>query len=193
MLASYTIKGENEEINIEIIRSNRRTMAIEIRPDGKTLARVPKRTFDYKIKQFLSEHEAWILRKHDQVMKRLQLRQNNTYSIPSWDSLSAQDKKHAKEKIVARVEYFASLMDIDYGNISMKNQKSRWGSCSSKGNLNFNYRLAYLPDELLDYVVVHELSHRLHMNHSKDFWSVVQRYDADYKLHHKILRETGIE
>ena len=76
--------------------------------------------------------------------------------------------------------------------ITIRNQKRRWGSCSSKGNLNFNYRLHYLPQELMDYVVVHELAHRLEMNHSARFWNIVGQYDPKYREHQKQLTEIGI-
>jgi hypothetical protein len=72
-------------------------------------------------------------------------------------------------------------MGITYGRISVRDQKTRWGSCSSKGNLNFNYRLYYMPQHLMDYVIIHELSHRRQMNHSKLFWAEVQKYCPDYK------------
>jgi hypothetical protein len=72
-------------------------------------------------------------------------------------------------------------MGITYGRISVRDQKTRWGSCSSKGNLNFNYRLYYMPQHLMDYVIIHELSHRKQMNHSKLFWAEVQKYCPNYK------------
>ena len=84
-------------------------------------------------------------------------------------------------------------MGVTYGRISMRNQKTRWGSCSSNGNLNFNNRLLFVPKELVDYVVVHELSHRKEMIHSNAFSNVVEKNMPDYKERRKKLREYHIE
>ena len=83
-------------------------------------------------------------------------------------------------------------MGITFGRITVRNQKTRWGSCSEKGNLNFNYLLYFLPEELLDYVVVHELAHRRHMNHSGEFWAEVGKYFPEYKECRKKLKKIGI-
>ena len=93
--------------------------------------------------------------------------------------------------IPARVEYFARIIGVTYGNITIRNQKTRWGSCSSKGNLNFNCLLMLAPPEVLDYVVVHELCHRKQMNHSKEFWAEVEKAFPDYKKSIKWLKEEG--
>ena len=93
--------------------------------------------------------------------------------------------------IPARVEYFAKIIGVTYGRITIRNQKTRWGSCSSKGNLNFNCLLMLAPPEVLDYVVVHELCHRKQMNHSKAFWSEVEKVLPDYKEARKWLKEDG--
>ena len=93
--------------------------------------------------------------------------------------------------IPERVAHFAPLVGVDYGSITIRSQKTRWGSCSSKGNLNFNCLLLLAPPEVLDYVVVHELCHRKQMNHSPRFWAEVGRVLPDYKIRVKWLKENG--
>lgn len=99
----------------------------------------------------------------------------------------------AKKVIPEKVAYYARLMNVTYGRISIRKQKTRWGSCSNKGNLNFNCLLMMMPPEVLDYVIVHELSHRLEMNHSKRFWAQVEKVIPDYKTQKTWLKEHGIE
>ena len=82
-------------------------------------------------------------------------------------------------------------MGVSYGRIAIREQKTRWGSCSSKGTLNFNWRLILAPEEVLDYVVVHELAHRREMNHSKAFYAIVESVLPDYRQARRWLREHG--
>lgn len=189
MLAELWISLDKEEIEVEIIRSKRRSMAIQIRTDGSVVVRVPMHASDRAIKRFVSAHARWIADNRGQMFECRKKLADNPYDIPAWESLSAADKKIAKQKIMEHVDYYARRMEIDYGSISMRNQKSRWGSCSSKGNFNFNYRLAYLPEELLDYVVVHELAHRRHMDHSAAFWEEVETYYPAYKKCRQMLND----
>ena len=81
------------------------------------------------------------------------------------------------------------MVGVTYGRITIRNQRSRWGSCSGKGNLNFNCLLMLTPDHVIDYVVVHELCHRLEMNHSPAFWAQVERVLPDYRKSREWLRE----
>ena len=158
-------KVTNENIRVQVIRSGRKSLGLEVRPDGTVLARIPARLSDRKLKAFIEKQQDWILKKVDQVKIK----------VPSVDALSDAEIQKIKDKIADRVKYYCAVMQVTVGRITIRNQKTRWGSCSSAGNVNINYRLYYLPDELLDYVVVHELAHRRHMDHSKEFLSEVAR------------------
>ncbi len=104
-----------------------------------------------------------------------------TNQFPEWGALQTAEKKHIQENFRQRAEYYAGMMGVTFGNITIRNQKTRWGSCSGKGNLNFNYKLYFLPAELMDYVIIHELAHRRHMNHSAAFWQVVEQYCPEWR------------
>ena len=99
----------------------------------------------------------------------------------------------AKARIVLsqKVAYYAEQMGVEYGRIAIRCQRTRWGSCSSKKNLNFNCLLMFTPEAVQDYVVVHELCHLKEMNHSKRFWHEVEQVMPDYKVHKKWLKENG--
>ena len=99
--------------------------------------------------------------------------------------------RQARQTIPERVAHFAPLVGVTYGRITIRSQHTLWGSCSSKGNLNFNCLLMLTPPEVLDYVVVHELCHRKEMNHSARFWAEVGRVIPDYEIQRKWLRENG--
>ena len=90
-------------------------------------------------------------------------------------------KEHARKIVHERVAYYNTFYNYPIGRISIRDQKSRWGSCSSKGNLNFNYKIFFLPIELVDYIVVHEICHLGEFNHSKRFWALVEKQCPDYK------------
>ncbi|HEX7018053.1 MAG TPA: SprT family zinc-dependent metalloprotease [Patescibacteria group bacterium] len=101
-------------------------------------------------------------------------------------------KNTAEEYIVPRTYQLAEKMDISFKNISLRQQKTRWGSCSSRGNLNFNWRLVHAPPAVIDYVIIHELAHRTHMNHSARFWALVAKFDPEYTQHRRWLSSHGM-
>ena len=141
-----------------------------------------------KIDIFLNEKRDWIekhLRKMQERQELLAVQQPFTMG---------EIKELANKAVVAipeKVRKYAPLVGVDYGRITIRNQRTRWGSCSSKGNLNFNCLLMLFPEEVLDYVVVHELCHRKHMNHSKEFYAEVARVFPDYRRCQKWLKENG--
>jgi predicted metal-dependent hydrolase len=100
-------------------------------------------------------------------------------------------RNQAKAVLGIRLEKYALQMSLVYESYVVKDQKTRWGSCSTGGNLNFNWRLIKAPLEVLDYVVVHELAHLVEMNHSKRFWEIVGKYSREYRLHRLWLKKNG--
>ena len=125
-------------------------------------------------------------------MQRIEERQRTLTPV---EGLTMKDIRKLADQasvvIPKRVEYFAEKIPVTYGRITIRNQKTRWGSCSSKGNLNFNCLLMLAPPEVLDYVVVHELCHRKEMNHSERFWREVENILPDYRERKKWLKENG--
>ena len=178
-----------QNIDITIIRSNRKTIAIQINPDLTVTVRAPRRATQREIERILKEKEPWI-RKHIEQFREKQMQ----YDQQKMAILSNEDirqlAKDAVEYIPKRVGHFAKIIGVDYGRITIRNQKTRWGSCSSKGNLNFNCLLMLTPPEVIDYVVVHELCHRKEMNHSKAFWREVEKVIPNYKEYVEWLKNS---
>ncbi len=191
MITEYQLTEKNRQIFIRIIRSSRKSMGLEVKADGQVLARIPERIPDRELVRFLEEHKGWIGDKLGQAESRAHSRE--TVNATPVEKLTSTEKTRIARKITARVQYYSRLMGVSVGRITIRSQKTRWGSCSSKGNLNFNYQLYYLPDELLDYVVVHELAHRRHMNHSAQFWQEVERYFPDWRACRERLKGVRLE
>ena len=175
---------------IKIIRSNRKTMAIEITKDAKVIVRAPYSISTLEIQRFLLQKQDWILKHVKKRMDEIIEKENE----PTFTLTNADIQKLAKdafEYIPQRVRYFAPIVGVTYGRITIRNQKTRWGSCSSKGNLNFNCLLMLTPPEVIDYVVVHELCHRLEMNHSPRFWAEVERILPNFRVQKQWLKDNG--
>lgn len=189
------IKTAAGELKAEVIRSARRTMALQVYGDGRIVVRVPNRIGKREIEHFAASHTDWIAAKRRELSARVRekKRRQSQYEIPEYESLDRAEKARIRQHFMERLQIYAPLMGVTFHRVTIRNQKGRWGSCSGQGNLNFNYRLHYLPQELMDYVVVHELAHRVYMNHSKEFWKLVEKYNPDYITNKKKLKEIGIE
>ena len=175
-------------MNIEIIKTKRKTLAIQVIDSETVRVRAPYRMSKKDIQSYLDKDAEWI---KDKIEKAKQ-REKETEGIRCLSALELDElADKACEVITRRVEYYAPKIGVDYGRITIRNQKTRWGSCSAKGNLNFNVALMRVPLDILDYVVVHELCHRLYLNHSQDFWDEVVKVIPDYKLKEKWLKENG--
>lgn len=177
-------------IEYTVIRSNRRTLGLQIYPDGKVVVRAPYRLSYRDIQLFVNSKRSWIEAKTEEINKKKKSQEQT-------DKLTLQDLNELADKAVKvipeRVKYYADKIGVTYGRITIRNQKTRWGSCSSKGNLNFNCLLMLTPPEVIDSVVVHELCHRKEMNHSKRFYEEVLRVYPDYWRCHDWLKEHGSE
>ncbi len=187
--------AENTMDNILVIRSNRKTLAIQINPDLSVTVRAPMYAPQSDIERILREKEGWI-QKHIEKIREQEAKRKETQgeSVESEYLTNEEIKKladKALQHIPKRVSYYAKQIGVTYGRITIRNQKTRWGSCSSKGNLNFNCLLMLTPLEVIDYVVVHELCHRKEMNHSKAFWAEVEKVIPNYKEQVKWLKEKG--
>ncbi len=177
---------------IELIRSNRRTIAIEITPDARVIVRAPLRAPIKEINRFIGEKADWIDDNLHKMIERMEKQKENPPKEISEAEIRLLVTK-AKRIIPQKVRHFAQIMGVTYGRITIRMQKSRWGSCSSKKNLNFNCLLMRTPDEIIDYVVVHELCHLKEMNHSPAFWAEVEKIIPDYKERRKWLKDHGNE
>lgn len=175
-------------MKVTIIKSRRKTIAIQVNSDLSVTVRAPYGVTEKYIEEFLNKNEAWISKQMNEIKAKKKSVEFGNVENVTLDKIKALADQ-ALKIIPARVEYFARIIGVTYGNITIRNQKTRWGSCSSKGNLNFNYQLYYLPDELLDYVVIHELAHRRYMDHSKEFWAEVEKYCPDYRERRQQLKK----
>lgn len=173
----------------EWIKSNRRTISAEIR-NGRLIVRTPCVTKKSEVDDFLMKHRRWLEKNMMRAAaQKAAVEQQNKYTVEEIEELARQ----AARKIPERVAHFAPLVGVTYGRITIRNQRTRWGSCSAKGNLNFNCLLMLAPPEALDSVVVHELCHRKEMNHSERFYREVYRVMPDYDRWHRWLKEHGAE
>mgnify|MGYP000435769325 FL=1 len=177
-------------MKVAVIRSNRKTVAIQVNSDLSVTVRAPYSASEKDIEEILKKKEAWISRHIEKIKKT-----KERFEAEPTEKLTREKvialAEEALKVIPERVEYFAKVIGVTYGKITVRNQKTRWGSCSSKGNLNFNCLLMLAPPEVLDYVVVHELCHRKQMNHSKAFWLEVEKVLPNYKEVRKWLKEEG--
>ena len=169
----------------QIIRSDRRTMSIIVRQDD-VIVRAPWHVSESEIIHFVESHADWVLRKLSDRRKQ----QNVSEKIPPL-SASELRKLHAQAAayIPRRVAYYAPIVGVTYGTISFRMYKSKWGSCKADGSLAFNILLMLAPPDVIDSVIVHELCHRIEMNHSQRFYREVLRVCPDYHEKHQWLKD----
>lgn len=193
MTLSVTHDGVNYSLPYTIIKSRRKTYSITIDDDCNIIFRVPYRADNKDIMKVADEKSHWIITHYLKIQKRKAAKPRSDLSDIQRAALEQRYMDAARSYIPKRVAYFNTMTGGTYNRISIRSQKTRWGSCSSKGTLSFNWRLMLAPPAILDYVVVHELCHLKHMNHSAEFWNAVEKVFPDYRNARKWLKEHGNE
>lgn len=174
-----------ERISYIIRKSPRaRYLRISMNINGGLMVTLPRFGGERLVEPFLREKSAWIL-KHLRRMKKFDGKTVLKISPQEYK----QNKNAFLRAITGRVEFFNSLYNFQYGKISIRNQTSLWGSCTRAGNLQFNFKLSYLPQPSIDYVVVHELCHLKEHNHGKRFWKLVEKTIPNHKIIRRSLRQ----
>jgi predicted metal-dependent hydrolase len=169
------------QFSYRLIRADRKTISIRITPEGEILVRAPRFMPDADIRRFVASKGPWI-EKHLSDQKTV---------TPLTQEQIRELARQALDIIPQRVAHFAPMLGVTYGRITIRNQRSRWGSCSAQGNLNFNCLLMLCPAEVVDYVVIHELCHRKHMDHSPAFWAEVGQICPEWRRYRDWLRDNG--
>src|SRR4030042_6247615 len=172
------IQLKDQKVPYVLRRSKRaKRMRLVIYCDGSFVVTAPERLDFARIEDFIIEKAEWVL-------KKLRIMKRNGRS-PVFARFSKREYEKLKEKACRlaekKVREYNEIYGFKYEKIRIRNQKSRWGSCSKRGNLNYNYKIPLMPEDLADYVIVHELCHLKEFNHSKNFWSLVARALPDYR------------
>lgn len=191
----YRIKYQSQlyELPYEVVYSRRKTCAVSISAEGEITLRLPLGTSQAQIDRLLLDKQHWIITHYLEAVKR---QENRPVSDLTNTQRAALEKRYitaAKEYFPKRAAHFLPLTGGSFSRITIRDQKTRWGSCSSTGTLSFNYRLMFAPPRVLDYVVVHELCHLTQMNHSRAFWDLVASVLPDYRIYRSWLKEHGQE
>ena len=181
------------ELPYTLVRSSRRSCSISIDPDGQITVRVPLRTSEKEISHLLIDKRLWIITKYLEIQEQQKNRPVSDLTDAQRAALERRYIDAAKDYFPKRAAYFRQLTGGIYNRITIRDQKTRWGSCSARGTLSFNWRLMLAPPAILDYVVVHELCHLTYMNHSSAFWKKVESVYPDYRTARKWLKDHGHE
>lgn len=178
----YKIRINNQDIIYDIKKNNRsKTMRLSIRTDASVLITMPKLLPKFMAKNFVIKQADWIF---DKLAKF----KNN--KIPSLNNIDYHKKKAEARKIVlSKIKLLNQHYAFKYKRIAIRNQRTRWGSCSGDGNLNFNYKICFLPENLQEYIIIHELCHLREMNHGAEFWKLVGETVPDYLELRRELRK----
>ena len=174
-------------IQCNLVKSRRRTLSISIEENGTVTIRAPYGVSRKYVDEFLQQKKEWIKTKVKEVKENHKKAHSIRESIPEEEMIEYKEK--ARKVITNRVEYFAKNHKLLFNNIRISSAKHRWGSCSARDNLNFNWKVIFAPVDVIDYLVVHELAHIKHKHHKRSFWAFVEKMDPEFKEHRKWLKK----
>ena len=170
-------------MDYRLVRSNRKTLAIEVNKNLEVIVRAPLFVSKRRIDKFVKDHEEWAIRASQKIKTAIE----NRPPEPTEDEINDLKKK-AREILPEKIAYYSSLTGLVPTALKVTSAKTRFGSCSPKNSLCFSYLLMRYPDEAIDYVVLHEIAHIKYKNHSKQFYSLIEKYMPDYKKREKLLK-----
>lgn len=171
-----TLKNEKIEYTLRKHKQAKR-LKLAIYCDGNCVVTLPWRMSEWSADQFIQKNAEWVLEKMKAMKK---IGKKSLFSRHSQEEY-LKLKEYARDLVTRRLEKFNEVYGFKYNAVAIRNQKTRWGSCSSKGNLNFNYKIVLLPPRHADYIIVHELCHLKEFNHSRRFWNLVSKTFPDYE------------
>ena len=172
-------------VDYQIIFSSRTTLCAEVKIGGEVIIRAPRGTSKNKIEKFIREHESWLI----SATQKQTARAKNKYHQDLSEDDILKLKAAAREYIPYRVKYFSEKMGLIPTAVKISSATKKFGSCSGKNSLNFSYRLMMYPPEAIDYVVVHELAHIKHHDHSKDFYKLIEQFMPDFRQREVLLKQ----
>lgn len=208
---------QNKSITFDIQYGKRKKMVLDITPEGHITLKVPQKTSEQAIHEFMNSNATLLLKVQEKIENRKYISNEKSYDeeeiflylgkgyalnqlmpeIPeSQQEIQAQLQKfyttQTKKIVKKRVQHFEKIIGVKAKSITVVNSPTTWGTCDSNKNLTFNYKLSMAPTEVIDYVVIHELCHIFHMNHDRSFWRKVGMYDVNFKQHQDYLSRFGI-
>lgn len=189
MLFSLPKVLEIEDVSLPLVleRSKRKTLAIQVTCDVQLWVKAPLQMSEREINRFIQRKQFWIYKQAKRQLVNLEKK-----TLRSEEELQ-QLREQARVVLTAKTKAYAQQLGVCFQRIRIGNQRTRWGSCSSLGTISYNWKLILMPDEIIDYVVVHELCHRIEMNHSPKFWQLVAGILPDYALRREWLKQHGNE
>lgn len=179
-----TLRNERIEYSVRKHRKAKR-LKIAISCDGNCMVTLPWRMSMWDAEKFIQQNSEWVLEKIKAMKK---IGRKNLFSRHNREEY-LRLKEYARDFVTRRLEKYSEIYGFEYKSVAIRDQKTRWGSCSSKGNLNFNYKIMLLPQRHADYIIVHELCHLKEFNHSERFWKLVAKTIPEYE---KIVKQLKV-